>query len=393
MGDRIVAFAYWMCVAIIGYVYAGYPAMLWLVTRLFRKPIRRADITPRVTVAIAAYNEEVTIAGRIENCLALDYPRDRLEILIASDGSTDRTAEIVRSYADCGVRLLDLPRGGKALADNELVGAACGDIVVTSSAAGRFAPDALRKLVRHFADPEIGCVTGLFRASNSGSTNTSANEAAYWRYEMWLRALESKAGLLAVAGGVCLAFRRELYRPLVPSSDADNMVPLHVLAAGKRVVFEPEAVAYDEAIETPEQQLRNRIRQVTKSQRDTFRILPLLSPVFHPGPAFSLWSHKVLRWWVPFFALAALIANLLLLGRALYRATMLLQIGFYAAAISGYFLQRRRSLPRPLLWPTSFFTVNLASLIGTVNFVRGREIHLWETRTVSSEGTAPAVNQ
>lgn len=374
---------FWVCVGLIGYVYVGYPALLWLLTRFYRRRVRQAHITPKVTIAIAAYNEEAIIARRIENCLALGYPPDRLEILIASDGSTDQTADVVRNFAHQGVKLLELSRRGKALSDNALVEAAIGEIVVTSSAAGHFPPDFLRKLVRNFADPEVGSVTGVFRASNPDASSTSANESAYWRYEMWLRHLESQLGILAITGGVCLGFRRELYKPLSPSSDADNMVPLHTLAARKRVIFEPEAIAYDEAIVTPEQQLWNRIRQVTKSQRDTFRVPQLLNPLRHPGSAFSLWSHKLLRWWTPFFAIGALLANLFLLHYPFYWLTLLLQVLFYLAAGAGYLLERRARVPRLLTWPANLSLIHLAFLIGTLNVLSGKQIRAWESRSMA----------
>lgn len=376
---------FWLCVGLVGYVYIGYPTLLWLLTHFYQRPVHQADITPKVTLAIAAFNEQEVIARRIENCLVLDYPSDCLEIIIASDGSTDRTADIVRGFARHGVRLLDLSRRGKALSDNALVEAATGEIVVTSSADGRFPSDFLRRLVRSFADSEVGAVTGVFRASNPNASSTSANEGAYWRYEMGLRHLECQLGILAITAGVCLGFRRELYKPLSPSSDADNMVPLHTVAAGKRVIFEPEAVAYDEAIVSPQQQLRNRIRQVTKSQRDTFRVPQVLNPLRHFGPACSLWSHKLLRWWTPFFAIGALIANLFLLHHPLYRLAFLLQALFYVAAAAGYLLERQGRAPRVLAWPANLCLIHLAFLIGTLNVLRGKQIQVWEPQAVEAE--------
>src|SRR5205823_5559332 len=161
---------------------------------------------------------------------------------------------------------------------------------------------------------------------------TASNEGAYWHYEMWLRREESRAGLLAVTAAVALAFRTALYQPLPVDGDADNLVPLFGLAAGKKVAFEAAAVALDEAIETPQQQLRNRIRQVTRSQRDTFRAGRLLNPFRHPVLAWTLWSHKLLRWWTPIFALGAFVSNAFLLDRSPYRITFALQLTLLALA-------------------------------------------------------------
>ena len=374
-----------LCVGVIGYVYVGYPALLWLMARFRQRPVRRRDITPNVTIAIAAYNGEKTIAGRIENCLALDYPPDRLELLIGSDGSTDRTVEIVSGYASRGVRLLQLERQGKALTDNVLVEAATGEIVVTSSAAGRFPADFLKKLVRNFADPEVGVVIGVFRASNPNVSSTSANENAYWRYEMWMRQKESDLGILSIGSGVCMGFRKELYEPLLAHSDADHVVPKHSLVAGKRIVFEPEAVAYDEAISSPRQEFQNRVRQVTRGQRDTLRFPKLLNPLSHAGSALSLWSHKLLRWWTPLFAIGALLANLFLLRHFFYRLTLILHMLFYVAAFAGYVMERRNRAPRLLTLPMNFCLFNLASFVGTLNVLRGKRIQMWEPRDSDTE--------
>ncbi len=369
---------FWTCAALFVYVYVGYPALLWLIRRVYRKPVRKADITPYVTIAITAHNEEAHIGQRLDNCLSLDYPRERMEILVASDGSTDRTAEIVRAYTARGVRLLELSRVGKARADNALIAEARGEIIITTSATGYYRPDFVRKIVRNFADPEVGAVTGVYQPHNAGESSTSATESVYYRYEMFIRQLESDLGILATSGGVALGFRRDLFVPLHPASDMDNMIPLHVVTARKRVVFEPEAIAHDDASTSPEEQFRQRVRSVTRSLRDRLRMRHLLNPFQYPGPAFSLWSHKLLRWGTPFFLLGLLISNAFLLDQPLYRIFFVLQLGFYLVALIGFLWRKRGDVPRLLALPLHVVVVHTAFLLGIVNVLRGQEITMWD---------------
>lgn len=369
---------FWLCVILILYVYAGYPALLWLIRRVYHRPVQKDDITPFVTLGIAAHNEAEHIRARLENCLALDYPRERLEIVVVSDGSTDGTQEIVRAFASRGVRLVDLPRVGKAEADNAIVNAARGEIVVTTSATGWFPPDFLGKIVRSFADPDVGAVTGLFRPYNGDETPTAATEGFYYRYEMFIRRLESDLGILVTSGGVALAFRRDLFARLAPDSDADNMVPLLVATARKRVVFEPEAIATDDASRTPEEQFAHRVRSVTRSLRDRLRMRHLLSPLCYPGPAFSLWSHKLLRWAVPIFALGAFFSNLFLLDIPFYRLVFLGQIAFYILAWLGFVWRHLKGhVPRALALPMHLIVIHAAFLVGILNVLRGRRVTMW----------------
>ncbi len=369
---------FWISVGVIFYVYAIYPLLLKVLTLFSRKRTRVLKAFPRITIAIAAYNEETVIGQRIENCLALDYPKDRLEIIVASDGSTDYTAEIVKGYSEQGVKLLDLSRRGKALADNALIEAATGEVIVTSSAGAVFSPNFLRKLASHFADSEVGTVTTAFGSSNETASETARTESKYWRYEMKIRQMESDLGILVTAGGACMGFRPEFFKPLEADSDTDNMVPLYTVDAGKRVVFEPGSVVRDEVIASPSEQLRSRVRQVTKSQRDILRHYPLLNPLKHPKTAFSLWSHKLLRWWCPFFAILALTSNAFLLDRSLYKVTILLQVGLYVAATTGVIGMKVGASMRRLTIAANFVVANLAFLLGTLNVIRGKQIHFWQ---------------
>lgn len=387
------ALSFWIALGAIFYVYLGYPFLLFLIS-LVRKQIVLDDlITPPVSILIAAYNEEERISRCIDSCLKLDYPKDKLEILVGSDGSTDRTQEVVEGYREQGVKLLVFSRRGKALADNELIKACQNDIVVTTSAGSLFEPNFLKALVRSFADPTVGVVTGKVCFSPFGrrETPTSMSEGVYWRYEMLLRGLESRVGILAVSAGAGLGFRKEIYEPLKPSSDADNMIPIHARVKGFRVVYEPSAVVHDEVIASADQELKDRIRQVTKSLRDTLDGLQRLHPVEHWDIFFSLLSHKILRWLTPFFLLIALISNVFLVQIRFYQITLLMQFAFYAAAGIGIIAERLFGVSfRFLAIPANFCIVNSAFLAGVLNVLRGQQMPAWHrARTKGSEGSGP----
>jgi cellulose synthase/poly-beta-1,6-N-acetylglucosamine synthase-like glycosyltransferase len=375
---------FWICFAIVAYVYAGYPLLLRLGVFGRRVDSRCADFDaatsealPLVSVIVAAHNEEAAIAAKIRNVLASDYPRERVEILIGSDGSSDRTEEIVRGREGEGVGLISFPQQmGKSAIQNGLVAAASGDILVFSDADCEFGPGALRTLVRNFADERVGLVTAAPRYLNSGETAITRNESAYLRYESWMREEESRRGILAMASGSLFAMRRGLWRPLNRELGDDFELPLRVAEAGMRNVLERGAVTVTRLSQVDVGAMfRLKVRIISKDFRALRAYGELLNPFTYGATAVGLWSHKLLRWLVPYFLLGMLAGSAFLPG-PFYRVFFLLQAGFCGVALLG-FLWRGRALGFPWSVPASFCIVNLAALLGVWKSLVGRGSGRW----------------
>jgi cellulose synthase/poly-beta-1,6-N-acetylglucosamine synthase-like glycosyltransferase len=384
---------FWICFAIVGYVYAGYPLLLWmgLFGRRRNDAVREhaaaisangrfpsgGEMLPLVSVIVAAHNEEAAIAAKILNVLASDYPRERMEILIGSDGSSDRTEEIVRQYAGDGVGLISFPQQmGKSAMQNGLVAAASGEILVFSDADCEFDSGALWMMVRNFADAEVGLVTAAPRYLNSGESEITRNESAYLRYESWIREEESRRGTLAMASGSLFAMRRGLWRPLHRELGDDFELPLRVAQAGLRNVLERGAVTVTRLSQVGVGAMfQLKVRIISKDFRALRTYGALLNPFAYGATAVGLWSHKLLRWLVPYFLLGTL-ASSAFLSAPFYRLCFLLQVMFCAVALLG-FLWRGRALGFPWSVPASFCIVNLAALLGVWKSLAGRGSGRW----------------
>lgn len=372
---------FWLLVLIVLYVYFGYPLLLVVLSRLRPAPlVQKADITPTVSLIIPAYNEEKVIAQKIENALALDYPRDRLEIIVASDGSTDGTNEIVRTFASQDVKLvaLDLNQG-KSSVQNQAQAEADGDILFFSDANVMLRPNALGKILRNFSDDQVGCVVGKVTYLNQGDTSVTEGEGFYWRYELFLREKESEIGNFAMGSGPIMAIRRTLFQPLDPNVGEDFVLPMWTAVNGFRVIYEPEAISEEILFQsTSASMFRTKGRVISKDLRGLFLCRAILNPFRHPLCALGLISHKLLRWLVPYFLVALFTLNLLLLGQPFYNLTLALQVVFYALAILGYLWQKRSKPPRILGIPFSFCLVNGAALLGVARLVLGKKSGQWE---------------
>jgi len=277
---------FWLSLGGILWTHVGYPLAAALLARVRRRGVRRAEITPSVTVIVPAHDEEAAIGARIQNLLDLDYPADKLEVLVVSDGSTDRTDEIVREH---GVRLLALPRGGKLAALNAAVRHSAREVVAFSDANSRWAPDALQKLVRSLADPDVGYVCGKLVLERPDGTN---REGVYWRYELWLRESESALGSITGGNGAVYAVRREDYPPGLLGQDL--ALPVALAKRGKRAVYDPEAVAFERPAASLEDEYGRKRRMFVWAWRDVFRgkLLRGVGPLY----AFELVSHRLLRY-------------------------------------------------------------------------------------------------
>lgn len=381
---------FWALLFLVAYTYLLYPAGLvaaYAVVQLRRdlrylagrRDRRRGQLPdaelPPVSVVIASHNEEATLPARLDNLRVVDYPRDRLEVLFVSDGSTDGTNDLLRGAADPCVRALCLPaRGGKVNALNQGVLAARQDLLVLSDTATLFEPDTLRQLVRHFADPAVGVVCGTIRFQGAGGYGQT--EGVYWRYESMLRLMEGRLGATLTASGALYAVRRAAYVP--PSPDVmieDFVVPMHARKLGYRVVYDPEAVATDVPASTVSGEFTRRVRIAAGS----FHALgTLVRMPFHLPTVVAFVSHKLLRWLLPFLLIGLLVSSLLLWGTPPYRLAAIGQLAFYAWAIAGWRLQRwMRRVPFGLL-PYYLTAIHLAFLVGFVQFVRGRQRVTWQ---------------
>ncbi|MDZ7289557.1 MAG: glycosyltransferase family 2 protein [candidate division KSB1 bacterium] len=374
---------FWLCIALILWVYAGYPALLFLITRFFHIQSQgHAAHEPMVTLIISAYNEAGIIRQKLENSLALDYPRERLEIIVVSDCSDDATDSIVSEYADKGVRLIRMSeRGGKTVGLNFAVPQARGEIVIFSDANALYQRMVVRNLVRNFADPKVGCVTGESRYEvDESMPDSTASENLYWRYELALKGWESAIGSLVGGDGAIYGIRKSLFRPMQPEDLSDFVNPMQIVTQGYRNVYEPEAVSFERGAESFEKEFHRKVRIVNRAWRGLWRVRQVLNPLRFGFFTLQVISHKLLRWLVPLFMAGAFLANLLLLNHGrFYQVMLVLQTLFYTLATIGWLQSHRPSLSRLFYVPYYFCMVNYASLLGIVSNYRGQKFAVWNT--------------
>ncbi|MEO1202678.1 MAG: glycosyltransferase family 2 protein [Pseudomonadota bacterium] len=377
----MIEIAFWLFAVLVVYVYAGYPLILFLFSRL--KPAQsfpRPSEAPSVTLLISAFNEEDCIADKIENSLALDYPGKSLKIVVISDKSDDRTDEIVESYADRGVQLLRMEdRGGKTLGLNAGVADSDSEIMVFSDANAMYRSDAIWALVTPFDDPNVGAVVGESTYSDA-EEDSGESESLYWRYETAIKALESRSGSVVGGDGAIYAVRRALYQPMAADVLSDFVNPLQVVEQGYRCIYEPNAISVEEVAGSYDKEFRRKVRIVNRAWRATMKMKRLLNPLVYGAFAWQFISHKLLRWLVPVFLFIALALNVLLLGtHSVYSVLFGLQIVFYNLALAGAVLRDRMRLPFILYVPYYFCLVNIASWKGIVEAYGGKTYTTWST--------------
>lgn len=369
---------FWLSVGLIAYAYVVYPLLLSLLARLRGRPTNPTgqELCPSVSLLIPVYNEADIIQQKLENCRQLEYPAARLECLFGSDGSDDATESLIRVFPDQRNRLYAFDRRGKAATLNNLVEHARGDILIFSDANSLFEPDAICALVQHFGNPGIGGVCGKLVLHSPLSQ--AANESLYWRYENVIKAYEGQLGILASANGAIYAIRKSLYRRLPTHKRiADDLViAAGVLQQGFRFVYEPRAIAHEQTSPSLAEDLRRKIRVAEIS----FNVLPEIAPLLLPQRgliAWSLWSHKIIRWAVPLFLIVAFVSSMWLSRHAYYLFMFLAQLAFYSAAVAGYRLERLGRLPRWITFPYYFAGSNLALLLGLIKSFSGRGTATW----------------
>lgn len=380
---------FWGCVAALAYVYVGFGLLAATWGTLRRRRVRQQPITPNISVVVAAYNEEAVIAQKLENLLAIDYPRGRLEIIVASDGSNDRTVEIARRYVNEHVLLLALPRRGKIYALKDAVAQAQGDILVFSDANTMLDPNALRMLARNFADPDVGGVCGnqMYR-SQDAEDSSGQGESVYWTYDKWLKARQTHTGSIVSADGAIYAVRSKLFR--IPESAAvtdDFAISTAVIEQGKRLVFEPEALAYEHAAGAAGREFQRKVRLMTRGMRGVLLRRALLNPFRFGFYSVILLSHKVVRRLAPVFLLLLLVSSLALRGQnTFYALAALSQASFYVLAGLGFLLRSQR-LGRAKLVAIPFFycLANAAALVALCKTIRGERIERWQPQGRGAE--------
>jgi cellulose synthase/poly-beta-1,6-N-acetylglucosamine synthase-like glycosyltransferase len=328
-----IEIVFWLCVALLVYTHVGYPLALWLLSRGRGDAAGRAAAPdaepPTVALIVAAHDEEDVIADRVRNALALDYPRERLEVVVASDGSEDATAE--RATEAGADRVLELPRAGKIATQNAAAAAVRADLLAFSDANAFWEPDALRALAARFADPAVGYVCGAVRFTDAAGDN---QEGAYWRYELGVRALESRLGGVTAGNGGIYAVRSEAYMALPPSRSHDLSFPFLLSKRGWRAEYEPAAVADEKLVPTLEGEYARK-RRMMRGLWDIVVADGMLSPRgYRPAYAFEIASHRLLRYASPFIHVVALAANVALLGEGwVYAVTLAAQLALIAAAL------------------------------------------------------------
>ncbi|MBN9520044.1 glycosyltransferase family 2 protein [bacterium] len=384
----------WASLAVVAFAYVGYPALVFALSRVFgRKPARPvvsdAEL-PAVSLLVAAYNEEVDIEARVLNALSLDYPRGKLEVVIATDGCTDGTAGIVRRYAPYGVRLVEYAQNaGKATVLNRTVPQLTGEVVVLSDANTHMAPDAVRRLAEWFVDPAVGVACGRLVLTDP---RTGLNvDGVYWKYETFLKKCESRLGALLGANGAIYAVRRELFPPVRPGTMIDDFViPLAAKRqSGCRIVYDAQAVAVEETAPTIGAEFGRRVRIGTGGFQSIGMLWSLLSPR-HGWVAVTFLCHKILRWVCPFFLVTALASNAVLAAEPGYAVLFAAQLGFYALAVAGHFLPAGPRWLRYLRLPTLFATMNAALLLGFVRWLTRPQNGTWRRTARTAPAPAPA---
>jgi len=392
----VIEVAFWLVLALLFYLHGGYALILAAVAapRRGRRRDHSEEAGRPVTVLVGAYNEEGVIGAKLDSLLNQDYPGP-IRTLVVSDMSTDRTHEIVESYADRRIGLeVASKRRGKAANFSEIVPRLETEFVILTDAGGVFAPDVVQRLMAHFQDPSVGCVGGRVVYGNVDASGVSRGEGLYWRYEVLLRSLESRLGGTVIVSGACYAIRKQLFRPVPPELPDDFMSPLNVWDQNMRVLYDSDARIYEQVAETLAGEFRTKIRIVSRNFSALFRtkirivsrnfsalrrMRHLLNPFRRPLLAWKLWSHRLLRWLVAPWLAVFLVLNALLLPRPYAVIFLALQLAFYLAAFLGLVPALRKLR---IFWiPMYFCLVNLAAAIGVWQAWqawRGRISGVWE---------------
>jgi cellulose synthase/poly-beta-1,6-N-acetylglucosamine synthase-like glycosyltransferase len=374
-----VQVVFWFALAWVAYATVGYLALLAVIARFVRRPVAKAEITPTVTVLIAVHNEEAVIRHKLENALALDYPRDRLQILVASDASSDRTDEMVGQFAAQGVELCRIPeRQGKVAALRAAEPQIRGELVLFSDADSMYQPDALRKLVQHFGDPKVGAVSGHEIRRPAAASGQGKGEGLYCRYDNWIKELEGKVGSQIMVNGGFFMARRALLPPVPDHLNHDGILPYTLALQGYRTAYEPDAISYETYGLDSGEDWHRRVRTVLQSVHIFFYMRAALNPLRTGFYAVQIWSHRVCRYLIIPVLAVALVTNALLVNRgAVYGVLLALQLAAYSLATIGLTLDRLGWRPALFYFPFYFLLLHAAAFWAVLLALGGKQMATW----------------
>jgi cellulose synthase/poly-beta-1,6-N-acetylglucosamine synthase-like glycosyltransferase len=377
---------FFIFIFIILYVYFGYPLIIFVIAAINKKTVQKnEEFEPTVSLIVAAYNEQDIIEEKLNNTLSLDYPKDKFEIIVFSDASTDRTDEIVEPYQDKGIIFIQLAeRRGKTAGQNLAVGQANGEIIIFSDANALYREEAIRKIVRNFADRSVGCVCGELVYYSEDQSLIGDAENVYWNYEKFIKRHEDRAASILGANGSIYAVRKDLFMSLPEDIISDFIEPFKVIEQGYRVVYESEALSFEQSTINFHEEYHRKRRIINRSFYSLLYYKTFLNPIKYPLLSFQLISHKLLRWLIPIYLPIIFIVNLFLLNLLFFQITFGLQIIFYATAIMGYLLEKKNWHNMLFYTPFYYCLVNVASLQAIVEyFIKREKIITWKPIRIS----------
>ena len=373
-----VVILFWSCCLLLTYVYVLYPVLVTALAARYGRPVHRGDALPSVTIIVTVYNEEKCIRAKLDNLAGLNYPPELVDVIVASDASSDSTEAIVSSYDRSRVRVLRVEgRQGKTACQNAAACSAQGEALIFTDATTRLHTDAVRRLVENFADPAVGCVAGRLDYVTEIDNLTGSGGRTYWDYELRLRAGESLLGSLIGVSGCLYAVRRSAYRPIHPHLISDFVVAMRMHEQRLRTILAPDAVCFEATLDRGQEELAMRTRVAARSINALVAERRFLNPARHGLFAWQLWSHKVLRYASPLLWLTAIGANIALAGQMPYLLLLLAQFALIAAGAMGFLLQQRGHKLGLLTRPYYFLLTNVASLIATLHYLQGKRMVTW----------------
>jgi cellulose synthase/poly-beta-1,6-N-acetylglucosamine synthase-like glycosyltransferase len=367
---------FWVSIFAVFFAYCGYPLSLYLFGLFTKKRLKKDAFLPSVTLIITAYNEEKSIEEKLQNTINIDYPKERLQILVASDGSTDRTNDIVKQYGNNGVELLAITvRNGKEAAQKEAVKNAKGDILVFTDVATKLDADGIREIVNNFSDEKIGCASSEDRLVDA--SGKPVGESLYVKYEMWLRRLETRVNSLVGLSGSFFAARKEICLDFSSNLQSDFRTLLNCVKRGQRGVSDSKAIGYYLNVSDEKNEFNRKVRTVVRGLTVFFQHIELLNVFRYGFFSYQMFCHKLLRWFVPFFIVTAFVTNALLaVGSLDYSILFIFQCLFYSIAAWWQFNPRKTS---NLFFkiPHYFLTVNAAIAVAWWHYLWGRRVVMW----------------